>query len=117
MTMSLPNSTAVMFLLEHGGYREKYNIAGSEEISNLDVARTVANVLGKDLHYRCVNPVDVRPGFDVRYGLSGKKMAAMGWRPAHTFENNIEYLVQWMVRPENAHWLVSNREGDAQWLL
>jgi dTDP-glucose 4,6-dehydratase len=99
-------SDAVMFLLREGTViREKYNIAGDEEISNLEVAERVAEILGKDLHYVKVNPTNVRPGFDVRYGLSGKKMSALGWKPLNTFETNIRCTVEWMVKPENAHWL------------
>ena len=96
---------ASMFLLERGEVREKYNIAGDEDISNLDVALRVAEILGKELRYREVNPVDVRPGFDVRYGLCGERMADMGWKPVHNFDYNICSVVAWMVRPENIHWL------------
>jgi dTDP-glucose 4,6-dehydratase len=98
-------SDAVMFLLPRAEIRQKYNIAGEVEISNLEVAQGVAEVLGKELKFKHVNPTDVRPGFDVRYGLSGKKMADMGWKPAHSFKENIKDLVEWMVRPENEHWL------------
>jgi len=99
-------SDAVMFLLQsETELREKYNIAGLEEISNLDVAMSIAEVMNKPLLYRKVNPTKVRPGFDVRYGLCGKKMAALGWVPKHSFEDNIHELVTWMVAPENLHWL------------
>lgn len=96
----------IMFLLTWDvPLREKYNLAASVEVSNLDVARAVAKVLNKPLVYKEVNPTDVRPGFDVRYGMSGAKMAGLGWRPKHSFEENIRALVEWMVRPENLHWL------------
>ena len=98
-------SDGVMFLLEHGQIREKYNIAATVEVSNLEVAQTVAKILDKPLIYKEVNPTDVRPGFDVRYGLSGKKMASLGWVPKHSFYENIKHLVEWMVKPENQHWL------------
>jgi dTDP-glucose 4,6-dehydratase len=98
-------SDGVMFLLEHAEFRQKYNIAAQVEVSNLEVAQAVAKILGKPLKYREVNPTDVRPGFDVRYGLSGKKMEAMGWVPKHSFHENITRLVEWMVKPENQHWL------------
>jgi dTDP-glucose 4,6-dehydratase len=99
-------SDAVMFLLRSDTpQRDKYNIAGNREISNLEVALSIAEVLGKDLRYVNVNPTKVRPGFDVRYGLCGKKMAAMGWEPQHSFEANIRQLVEWMIAPENRHWL------------
>jgi dTDP-glucose 4,6-dehydratase len=95
----------VMFLLEHGKTREKYNIASGDDISNLTVAKMVAEILQQPLIYRKVNPVSVRPGFDVRYGLSHEKMKAMGWVAKHSFEENLRSLVEWMVAPENLHWL------------
>ncbi len=98
-------ASAVLFLLKYGEIREKYNIAGDEDISNLDVAQQIAAILSKPLNYRNVNPTVVRPGFDVRYGLSGKKLADMGWRPRYDFETNLKETVEWMVRPENLHWL------------
>jgi len=94
-----------MFLLEKGEIREKYNIAGGEDVSNLVVAQSVARILGKPLHYRQVNPTDVRPGFDVRYGLCGERMAHLGWKQVRRFDDNIRSVVEWMVRPENIHWL------------
>jgi dTDP-glucose 4,6-dehydratase len=99
-------SDAVMFLLQSDTkIRDKYNIAGMEEISNLDVALDIAEVLNKTLIYRKVNPTKVRPGFDVRYGLDGTKMQILGWVPKHSFNDNIRSLVKWMVAPQNLHWL------------
>jgi dTDP-glucose 4,6-dehydratase len=99
-------SSAVQFLLEARTLnRDKYNIAGNEEVSNLVVAQEVAHILGRELIYEEVNPTNVRPGFDVRYGLCGEKVESLGWKPAHKFEYNIRSVVEWMVRPENRHWL------------
>lgn len=99
-------SDAVLFLLNNDvPLREKYNIAAQVEVSNLEVAQEIAKILGKPLRYREVDPTDVRPGFDVRYGLSGKKMEELGWTPRHSFKENIKFLVEWMVDPKNLHWL------------
>jgi dTDP-glucose 4,6-dehydratase len=96
---------AVMFLLPRAISREKYNIAGDQEISNLDVALEVSKILNVKIDIKMVNPTDVRPGFDVRYGLSGKKMAAMGWVAPQNFKETLREIVEWSVRPENLHWL------------
>lgn len=98
-------ASAVLFLLEHGQSREKYNISSNHEVSNLDVVLKVGDILGFRIPWEAVNPTDVRPGFDVRYGLSGEKMAKMGWVPPKDFEKNLRETVTWMVRPENLHWL------------
>jgi dTDP-glucose 4,6-dehydratase len=103
-------SDAMMFLLKNGvPLREKYNIAAQVEVSNMEVAQAVAQILGKTLKYREVNPTDVRPGFDVRYGLSGKKLQDMGWVPKHSFHENIVELVHWMIDAKNLHWLEMDR--------
>jgi dTDP-glucose 4,6-dehydratase len=98
-------SSAIMFLLERGSCRGKYNIAGDTEISNLNVAKEIARIMKATLQYRLVSPTDVRPGFDVRYGLNGDRMRSMGWHAPKSFIQNIESTIQWMTRPENLHWL------------
>jgi dTDP-glucose 4,6-dehydratase len=98
-------SEAVMFLLSNGALRQKYNITGMREYSNLYVAKAVAKILGKTLDHRMVYPKTVRPGFDVRYGMDGTKLAVMGWTPSKSLDINLKSTVEWMTREENRHWL------------
>lgn len=96
---------AVMFLLGRAELREKYNIAGDGDVSSLEILRIVGETLGVTIPYVKVNPKKVRPGFDVRYGLSGERLSAMGWTTPKTVEQNVRDTVLWTVRPENLHWL------------
>lgn len=96
---------AVMFLLANGTNREKYNITGMQEYANLFVADKIAHILGRPLNYREVYPKTVRPGFDVRYGMDGSKLAKMGWSPSKSLDTHLNDVVDWMVRKENLHWL------------
>lgn len=98
-------SEAVMFLLEHAQVREKYNITGMHEYSNLYVASVISHILGTRLNYRKVYPETVRPGFDVRYGMDGSKLAGMGWAPSKNLGVNLRNTVKWMTQKENRHWL------------
>jgi dTDP-glucose 4,6-dehydratase len=99
-------ASAIMFLLENPfKLRDKYNIAGDREVCNLEVAQKVADIIGKPLKYVKVNPTEIRPGFDVRYGLSGEKLKKMGWVLEYTFEENLKHTVEWMIKSENLHWL------------
>jgi dTDP-glucose 4,6-dehydratase len=101
---------ATGFLIgQNAPIREKYNIAGDQEISNLDVVLEVEKILGRTIRYELVNPTDVRPGFDVRYGLSGEKMKGMGWTAPNNFHEMLPSLVEWMVAPQNKHWLYGRR--------
>lgn len=71
---------AIMFLIKNGKL-EKYNIVGKHEIDNLELATIIANELGKPLKYEFVDFHSSRPGHDLRYALSGKKMRDLGWEP------------------------------------
>lgn len=96
---------ATMFLLKHGGLRDKYNITGMHEFSNLYVAQEISRVLGLPLKYREIYPESIRPGFDVRYGMDGSKLDKMGWSPSRSLSEHLQTTVEWMIRPENRHWL------------
>jgi dTDP-glucose 4,6-dehydratase len=98
-------SEAVMFLLTNGTNRDKFNITGMQEYSNLHVARLIAEIMGRELKFQMVYPKTVRPGFDVRYGMDGSKLDGMGWRPSKGLAINLKSTVKWMTRKENLHWL------------
>jgi dTDP-glucose 4,6-dehydratase len=98
-------ASAVMFVLENGEIRDKYNIVGDSEVSNLELAQNVADILNKKLIYELVAAPNTRPGFDLRYSLSGNKMHSLGWEPPIKFEESLKRTVLWMVDPKNASWL------------
>ena len=93
---------AVLFLLEHGEQRQKYNIVG-EERTNLEIAQFIASVLGKPLKYELVSFHATRPGHDLRYALDGTKMKEMGWEPPTGLEESLAKTVRWTL--ENPQWL------------
>lgn len=95
----------VMFLLNRATIREKYNIARNEDIPCLEVVKTVSEFLDLKINYEIAKPNQNRPGFDMRYGLSDSKMREMGWTSPTTFIEGVSRTVEWMVRPENRHWL------------
>jgi dTDP-glucose 4,6-dehydratase len=96
---------AVLFLLQHGKNRDKYNIVGEKEISNLELAQAIAAIIGKPLTYEIVDFHSSRPGHDLRYGLNGTKLKEMGFEMPFKFEDSLNRTIQWMLRAENAHWL------------
>jgi dTDP-D-glucose 4,6-dehydratase len=98
-------ASAVLFLLEHGEARQKYNISTNRTISTPEFISKVEDILQAPIASETVLATDVRPGFSVRYGLSGEKLLGMGWKPPKTFEQNLEETVMWMVKLENRHWL------------
>lgn len=86
---------AVEFVMERGALQDKYNIVGEREVSNLQVAQMVADLLGKPLKFKMVDFHSSRPGHDLRYGLDGTKLARLGWRPNDSFEDGLKETVAW----------------------
>jgi dTDP-glucose 4,6-dehydratase len=94
---------AILFLLEKGENRDKYNIVGEKEVSNLDMAKFIAEVLGKPLNYEMVDFHSSRPGHDLRYGLDGTKLKDMGFNYPKSFEESLTKTIQWTL--ENPKWI------------
>jgi len=84
-------ASCILFLLNLENYSEpkgfgdskcpKFNVVGHEELSNLELAQMVADLVGKPLHYEMVDFHSQRPGHDLRYAMSGDKLKEMGWVP------------------------------------
>lgn len=96
-------ASAVLYLITNGKIGEKYNISGEKEVSNLDLAQTIARIMGKELNYEMVDFHSSRPGHDLRYGLDGNKIYELGWNPKFNFEKSLEKTVKWTL--QNLEWL------------
>jgi len=96
-------ASAVLFLLDKGAHREKYNIVGSEEVSNLGMAKAVSLIIGKELNYKMVDFHTSRPGHDLRYALDGDRIKQMGFKYPRDFSESLRKTVQWTL--DNRHWL------------
>ena len=88
--------------IDFGGAKcPKFNIVGSEEIDNLELAKIIASCQGKELNYEMVDFHSSRPGHDLRYSLSGKKMKKLGWIPSIKLTERIKQVVDWSLKNEN----------------
>lgn len=96
-------ANASHFLLENFEQREKYNIVGEMELSNLELAQRIADAMGKELKYEIVDFHSSRPGHDLRYSLDGQKMRDMGWITPMTLDETIKSVVQWTLK--NRKWM------------
>jgi dTDP-glucose 4,6-dehydratase len=81
----------------------QFNIVGEKEVDNLSLARFMADVLGKPLNYELVDFHSSRPGHDLRYGLSGEKLKALGFAYPKSFEDSLRKTIKWYLG--NLHWL------------
>ena len=105
-------SSAVYFLLQYKGTFEptwghakcpKFNIVGSEELNNLELAQIIADAQGKELKYELVDFHSSRPGHDLRYALDGGKMRELGWTPAKSVRERIAEVTNWTLN--NQRWI------------
>jgi dTDP-glucose 4,6-dehydratase len=88
--------------LDYGGAKcPKFNIVGSEELNNLELAQIIADSQGKDLKYEMVDFHSSRPGHDLRYSLSGEKMKKLGWQPSIKLTERIKQVVEWSLKNQN----------------
>lgn len=93
-------ANAIQFLIKRGVPGEAYHIAGTE-LTNLEIATKIANVLGKKLKYRLSLPET--PVHDFSYWIDGSKLLNMGWKPPLDFEESLKQTVLWTK--ENPKWL------------
>lgn len=88
-------SSVVLFLLDKGLVREKYNISGSVEINNLEVANMISCILNKPFTYELLENDDKRPGHDLRYCLNDTKIRALGWNNKCDVKENMIKVVEY----------------------
>ena len=96
-------------MLEQGRPGEVYNIGGSCEKTNLDITRTILNILNKpeDL----VRFVKDRPGHDFRYAIDSSKIRSeLGWEPKISFEQGLASTIDWYR--QNRGWWEQVKSGE-----
>jgi len=87
-------SDAIQYIMTLKTTETKLNIVGKEEVTNLQVAQYIADALGKPLDYEFVDFHSSRPGHDLRYALSGKRLESLGWAPTVSMKDRITELVK-----------------------
>lgn len=95
-------AAAVLFLLENGVKRDKYNVVG-EEFDNLQIAQRIAELSGKPLKYEMVDFHSSRPGHDLRYSLDGSKLRNMGFKYPVSFDDSFDKTIKWMFNNPKWH--------------
>lgn len=98
---------ALCLVLTKGRVGENYNIGGNCEKTNLEVVKTICQLLeelapNKPNHIKYYEDlmtfVKDRPGHDVRYSLDCSKIhAELGWQPQITFEQGLRQTVKWYL--------------------
>lgn len=106
------HARALYLVVTQGKIGETYNIGGFNEKQNIEVVRTICQLLEElapnkpqgVAHYAdLITHVTDRAGHDVRYAIdAGKIQRELGWTPQETFESGIRKTVQWYL--DNQAW-------------
>lgn len=99
---------ALANVLSDGKPGEVYNIGGGNEITNLELTKSILHFLGKP--ESLIKYVKDRPGHDRRYALDISKIKReLGWEPVFPFREGIERTIEWYLA--NREWLDEVRSG------
>jgi len=120
------HAEALYKVVTTGKVGETYNIGGHNEVTNIDVVKTICGHLDNlvpidrdsfpeafspDKYEDLIVHVDDRPGHDERYAIdAGKIERELGWKPKETFESGMEKTVQWYL--DNTEWVQNVMDGS-----
>ncbi len=112
------HARALVVVATQGKIAETYNIGGHNEKQNIDVVKTICDILDRKVpteksYQDLITFVTDRPGHDVRYAIDASKIdRELGWEPKETFETGLEKTVQWYL--DNENWWQAVQDGSYQ---
>ena len=86
---------AIDLVLHLGEDGEVYNIGANQEMTNLEVTKSILKTLNKP--QSLIKFVKDRPGHDRRYAIDSTKIRDLGWQPRFSFEEGIKKTVRWYL--------------------
>ena len=99
---------ALETIFSKGKVGETYNIGGSNEIKNIDIVKTICDIMdeikpSKNGSYRnLITFVDDRPGHDKRYAVDSTKLQnTLNWEPKESFQSGIKKTIEWYLNNED----------------
>jgi dTDP-glucose 4,6-dehydratase len=109
--------SAIRTVLAAGRPGHTYNVGGWNEMSNLDVVKTICTLLDELKPRADGQPYETqiafvkdRPGHDRRYAIDARKLEReLGWKPVETFASGIRKTVQWYL--DNPQWVADVTTG------
>ncbi len=101
---------ALLAALERGTPGEVYNIGGNNERANIDLTKTILELMGKGEEF--IERVPDRLGHDRRYAIDSSKMQReLGWRPTRSaWPAALEATVAWYR--DNERWWRRVQSGE-----
>jgi dTDP-glucose 4,6-dehydratase len=115
------HADALLLALEKGELGRSYNIGGENERTNLELVKTLCEILDRlrpreeGRYADLITFVVDRPGHDARYAIDPSRIRdELGWRPSVTVEEGLEKTVQWYLQNENWWKPLLERSGVGQ---
>lgn len=103
------HADALLCVVQKGEIGRSYNIGGENERTNLELVKTLCEILDtkrpKDAgsYADQITFVADRPGHDARYAIDPARVRAeLDWRPSVTIEEGLEKTLQWYL--DNEAW-------------
>ncbi len=116
------HARALVLVATTGEIAETYNIGGHNEKQNIDVVKTICELLEElapnkptgVTHYQdLITFVTDRAGHDVRYAIDASKIEnELNWIPQESFDSGIGKTVQWYL--DNQTWCQHVQDGSYQ---
>ena len=111
---------AIHTIIEKGEIGETYNVGGNNEIKNIDIVKTICNLLDNirpsenlKSYQELITFVKDRPGHDLRYAIDSSKLQnKLGWSPKETFETGIRKTIDWYL--DNKTWWLDIQNNTYQ---
>jgi dTDP-glucose 4,6-dehydratase len=100
------HAEALWLVATKGRVGASYNVGGNAERTNIDVVRSLCEVLDQlrpqnAPHGRLISFVSDRPGHDFRYAICAEKIRReLGWQPRHGFADGLSQTVEWYLAHE-----------------
>lgn len=102
---------AIDQIIHNGEVGEIFNIGGHNERTNLEVVKTLLNLLNKP--QSLIYFVADRKGHDLRYAIDPSKIhSELGWLPTTNFEEGMKKTINWYL--ENREWWEKIISGEYQ---
>lgn len=92
----MDHCAALEAVIHHGREGEIYNLGAGNELTNLEIAKLILQLLGKP--ESLLTHVQDRPGHDRRYALGIEKVQKeLGWAPQTALQEGLQQTVAWYL--------------------
>ncbi|MFP5437168.1 MAG: dTDP-glucose 4,6-dehydratase [Bacteroidia bacterium] len=111
------HAAAIDLVFHKGLNHQTYNIGGFNEWKNIDLVKLLCKIMDEKLgraageSEKLITYVKDRPGHDLRYAIDAAKInRELGWKPSVTFEEGLNFTVDWFL--SNQEWLTNVTSGE-----